>query len=74
MSEASISEFVSSNSGFLLTLLGISAGMCGGLLGCILKSRCSRIKCFCIELERDVLNLETVDPQNVRIDTNNGPT
>ena len=69
MEQPSASEFVSSNSGFLLTMLGICAGCFGGFLGFILKSRCSKIKCCCIELERDVLDLENVNPQNIRIDT-----
>jgi len=64
-----VSEFVSSNSGFLLTLLGICTGCFGGLLGFILKSRCSKIKCCCVELERDVLDLSKADPKAMEIVT-----
>ena len=41
--------------GFILALFGGFVGFVGGILTCALKSRCSRIKCCCVECERDVL-------------------
>ena len=50
------SEFVERNSGFLLTILAaLSACISGGCL-CILKSRCTTIKCCGVTCERSVLS------------------
>lgn len=39
---------------FLIACIGVVAGMCGGFLTCILRSRCIRIKCCGIECERQL--------------------
>ena len=41
--------------GFLLSLLGGFSALLVSLCACVLKSRCTRIKLGCIELDRDVL-------------------
>jgi hypothetical protein len=66
MSE-SITEFVSMNSGFLLTLAGVITACCGGFFGFILKSRCTKIECCCVKFERDVVNLSKTDPKAVEV-------
>ena len=60
MSELPVSE------SFLLALFAGLAGVMGGILGCALKSRCSEIKCLCIECKRDVI--PAADLANVGIE------
>jgi hypothetical protein len=67
MSEDSAAEFVSRNSGFLLTLAGVFTACCGGFLGFILKSRCTKIECCCVKFERDVINLTNTDPKATEV-------
>ncbi len=59
-----MSEFVSENQAFLLTAAGVIVSALGACGMCILKSRCTRIRCCGLEIIRDVipareLNLET---------------
>lgn len=67
---ATFSEFINTNSNFLLSTFGI-IGM--GIAGCllfVLKSRCRTIKCGCIECERDVIpteELNNITLSNTRI-------
>ena len=63
------SEFVASNSGFLLTVAGILSACCGGFLAFILKSRCTEIQCCCMKFKRDVLDLSKVDPKTLEVQT-----
>ena len=51
MSEESC--FISETS--IISIMGILAGCFAGCLTYMLKSRCVRIKCGCLELERDVI-------------------
>ena len=53
-------QFFNQNTGFVLTLMGILGAGFSGLAMCILKSRCSSIKCCCIECQRNVLSEEAV--------------
>jgi hypothetical protein len=39
----------------IISIMGILAGCFAGCLTYMLKSRCVRIKCGCLELERDVI-------------------
>ena len=39
---------------FFLSLATMTFGVCGGALGYALKSKCSSVKCGCIEIIRDV--------------------
>ena len=48
-------EFITANSGMILTIIGLCGSGCAGLGVCFLKSRCRHIKCCCIEIHRDVL-------------------
>lgn len=59
MSELPFSE------SFLLTLTGSVFAAVGGLLMCVLKSRCTAIKCCGAQCERDVL------PPDMVIENNN---
>ena len=47
-----LNDFVKDNSAFLLTYTGIIGSCCTGILIYMLKSRCTRIRCGCISLER----------------------
>lgn len=51
-------------------LLGLFAGLSAcvaGILSCALKSRCTKIKLFCCECDRDVLKGD--DLKNIKVDT-----
>jgi hypothetical protein len=48
MSELPVSE------SFLITCIGLFAGICGGVLTCILRSRCVKIRCCGVECERQI--------------------
>ena len=65
-----MSEFVSENQAFLLTAAGVLFSALGGCGMCILKSRCTRIRCCGFEITRDVipareLHLETPTPREL---------
>ena len=47
--------------GFLLSMFGGLSALLVSFCACILKSRCTRIKFGCVELERDVLNAAEFD-------------
>lgn len=53
-------EFFSNNSAFVLTLIGLLGAGCSAFGMCILRSRCSHIKCGCISCERSVLSEQAV--------------
>ena len=53
-----VSNFLTTNS---LMILGIFIGGITACGMCIIKSRCSRIKCCCCLIERDVLSEETIN-------------
>ena len=50
-----MSEFVSENQAFLLTAAGVFFSALGACGMCILKSRCTTIKCCGLEITRDVI-------------------
>ena len=67
------SEFVERNSGFLLTVLAaLSACISGGCL-CILKSRCTTIRCCGVTCERSVLSESAVVAREGDATTTPGP-
>tara|TARA_R110001632_G_scaffold26395_3_gene71390 strand:+ start:135 stop:341 length:207 start_codon:yes stop_codon:yes gene_type:complete len=63
MSELSTSLPVSE--GFLLSAGAMMVGIIAGCLSCVLKSRCSTIKCCGLELQRDVI--PATDLNNVQV-------
>lgn len=52
----------------LVVLLGTIGGILLTAMSCILKSRCSLIKCGCIEIKRDVIGETNLSKANL---TNN---
>lgn len=46
---------------FILTLIGLIGGGGGACLAYLLKSRCTKIKCGCIECDRSVVNLGEIE-------------
>ena len=63
MSELPVSE------GFLLSAAAMLVGCCAGFLSCILKSRCTNVKCCGLELQRDVI--PPSDLSSVNVEMNN---
>lgn len=63
MSELPVSE------SFLIGCVGVFAGLCGGFLTFLLRSRCSKIKFCGIECERVVSdgNVEPIEVRQVSI-------
>ena len=53
-------EFINENSAFVLTLLGLFGAGLSGVAMCVLKSRCTTIKCCCMQCERSVLSEQAV--------------
>ena len=51
-----VTEFVSMNSTFILTFSALISSCVGGVLLCVLKSRCTRIQMGCLSCERNVIN------------------
>lgn len=63
LSELPVSE------GFIIAIFGGMGALLAGILACGLKSRCSRIKCCCVECDRDVIPAR--DLNNVSVDIPN---
>ena len=63
MSELPVSE------GFIIAIFGGLGATLAGILACGLKSRCSRIKCCCIECDRDVIPASNLPDVRVEIPT-----
>lgn len=53
--------------GFLLSAAAMVVACCAGMLTCILKSRCTRISCCGISIERDVI--PAAELNNVQVNT-----
>jgi len=53
--------------GFLLSAAAMVGACCAGMLTCILKSRCTRISCCGISIERDVI--PPTELNNVQVNT-----
>lgn len=51
---------------FYITVIGISMSALAGFLGFILKSRCTRIKCWGCECQRAVITEENLQDASVR--------
>tara|TARA_Y100001938_G_scaffold149410_1_gene236104 strand:- start:874 stop:1116 length:243 start_codon:yes stop_codon:yes gene_type:complete len=51
-------DFLDKHGTFILTFVGAISACSGIVLTYFLKSRCKRVKCGCIELDRNVVNLE----------------
>ena len=58
-------DFIERNGTWLLGVIGIVAGVVGGMFTYFLKSRCHQIKCCGSECNREVMTLE----QDVKIET-----
>ena len=55
---------------FFLSLATMTFGFCAGALGYALKSKCSRVKCCCVEIIRDVeLEADIEEKQQPKIET-----
>jgi len=56
--------------GFLLSAAAMVCACCAGMLTCILKSRCTRISCCGISIERDVIPASELNNVQVNTTTN----
>ena len=54
--EESFTRFVEINGAWVLSFSAVLSACVSGTFIYFLKSRCSRIKCFCIECNRDVVS------------------
>jgi hypothetical protein len=61
------SAFIEQNDGFILTFSGLMGTGITLCLMCILKSRCSYIKCCGVECKRNVIPTEELN--NIRVST-----
>ena len=61
-------DFIEQNGAWLLSLVGIIVTCFSGLLAYFLKSRCQTIKCCGCECQRDVLNLERVPAEQLKVE------
>ena len=55
------------NGAFILTLTGMVGGGISYLLIFCLKSRCTNIKCCCIELNRQPIPVENINEVNLNV-------
>lgn len=53
--------------GFILAIIGIASGLCGAFLSFMLKSRCAKIKCCCVECERNVIDAKDLEIADVKV-------
>jgi hypothetical protein len=61
-------DFIERNGAWVLSLVGIIVTCFSGLLAYFLKSRCQTIRCCGCECQRDVLNLERVPGEQLKIE------
>eukprot|EP00966_Prymnesium_polylepis_P250751 5798170-Prymnesium_polylepis.2 len=61
-------DFIERNGTWLLSLVGIMVTCFSGLLAFFLKRRCQTIKCCGCECQRDVLNLERVPAEQLKVE------
>lgn len=61
-------DFIERNGAWLLSLVGIIVTCFSGLLAYFLKSRCQTIRCCGCECQRDVLNLERVPAEQLKLE------
>ena len=54
-------DFVERNGSWILTVVGIFSSCCAASFVYLLKSRCTKIKCFCVECDRAVLAMDPAD-------------
>jgi hypothetical protein len=59
--EQQISEKFPLSESFIITIVGAFLGAISGILACILKSRCSNIKCCGIECTREPIPIAELD-------------
>ena len=59
-------DFIQRNGVWLLTLMGLLAACLGGVLTCVLKSRCRTINACGMRCDRDVVKM-TAQAANVQI-------
>ena len=61
-----MTSFIKENSEFLLIIIGAIGATCAGCLAFVLKSRCTRISCCGLNIDRDVIpaNLINTTPNN----------
>ncbi len=57
-------DFIERNGTWVLSVLAVLMTCIGAMLTFFLRSRCSRIRCFCFECEREVVSLE---PEQVSV-------
>ena len=59
------------NGTLILSLFAGFSTLCVGCLACILKSRCTKIKCCGFEVERDVIPVKDLNSVKLEMPKNN---
>jgi len=63
--EQQISTSFPLSESFIITIVGALIGACSGVLACVLKSRCSTIKCCGVECRREPIPVAELDKVDV---------
>lgn len=58
--QETFTKFVELNSGFIITFFGMIGACVSGTLVYFLRSRCTRVKCFCLECIRQPISEENM--------------
>lgn len=68
-------DFIERNGTWLLTLVGVGTSFVGALLAYFLKSRCKKVKCLCVQCEREVVQLDAqkIDVATDPVNNNSSP-
>ena len=59
---------------FLTGLYVTGTGVLMAIVALLYKSKCTKVKCCCIEIDRDVAGEEKIDEEQLHIQRNNNPT
>lgn len=70
MSEEDTESILPVSESFILAIVGVFSGIAGAFLSFLLKSRCAKIKCCCVECERNVIDAKDLEIADVKIQTN----
>ncbi len=66
--DGSLTTFIEVNGAFLLTTFGMLSACVSGMTLYFLKSRCTKIDCFCIKCEREPLSEQNLSEINLSTD------
>ncbi len=59
--------------GFYSMLIATGTGLLMAIVALLYKSKCTKVKCCCIEIDRDVAGEEKIDEEALHIQRDNNP-